>query len=166
MTQEAAPTPNEPEVRIIRATNELKLKVGGGGFSKIAVNNAEKRLDNASAVFPVAAEHDMTLIQDALRMIEDENVNFYEVLRKIRGACIELKSHSIMFKFPLVGKVAESLYEFCDKITAFTPLIIQVIALHLKTLKIAIDQGPRAIMPTDHKSLLVGLEMACSKALS
>jgi hypothetical protein len=165
MTQEPTPHSADDNVRIIRATNELKLKVGGGGFSPIAVMNATKRLENSSNLFPLTAEHDLELIQEALRMIEEE-ANFYEIIRKIRGACNELKSHSAMFKFPLVGKVADSLYDFCEKVTEFSPLIIQVIALHLKTLKIAIDQGPRAITAQDNQSLLVGLEMASTKALS
>ncbi|MDB5478685.1 MAG: hypothetical protein JWM96_1180 [Alphaproteobacteria bacterium] len=155
---------DQPEVIIIKASQELKRKAGTGGFDPAAIKNAETRLEAASLMFPAAAEQDISLIEEALELIAAKKP-WKDIKLTIQAATVELKSHSIMFRFPLVTVIAESLLRFCGGLTEIQPLAGEVIGLHLKTLRIAINQGPRAITDNDRVALLSGLEKASAKVL-
>jgi len=155
---------SDKSVKVIRATYEAKQKVGGGGFDDKMIFAAEKRMKDAAEIFPSAAKHDMDKLDVILGEIRKGNVSDDLVLR-IKTSAHEIKVNGQMFQYPLVSAVAESLVMFCQTIKLFSPLAIEVVALHLKTLKIALDQGPRAIIERDRVEILSGLEKACAKAL-
>lgn len=157
-------TDQSDDVRIVKASYSLKQKAGDGGFSAAAVKAATQRLESAVELFPSVAAADLAAIEQALAMIQSGDLS-KAVLTKVYAACIELKSHSSMFNFPLVTSVADSLCVFLDSIENVSMTIREIIALHLQTLKIAIAQGPRAITEKDKAELLAGLEKACAKAL-
>jgi len=159
MTQDA-----DKPVKVVRATYEAKQKVGGGGFSDKMIQAAEKRMKDAAEIFPSAAKHDMDKLNAILAEIRNGNVS-QELVLRIKTSAHEIRVNGQMFQYPLVSAVAESLVSFCEAIKTLSGLPVEVIALHLKTLKIALDQGPRAIMERDRVELLSGLEKACAKAL-
>ena len=151
-------------VKIIRATYELKIKAGTGGFAPEAIAAAEKRLAEAVTLFPVVAKKDLGEIEKILLELEQGNVS-QELLLRVYSSATELKLNSQMFRYPLVTAVSESLCAFCESVVKASPLIAEVIALHLRTLKIAIEKGARAITDQDRVELLNGLEKANAKAL-
>lgn len=159
------PSKELPEnVRIVKASYALKHKAGYGGFDPHAMKVAEKRLNEAANIFPTVAAGDLTIIEKALEAIHENGLS-REVMRTVFAAAVELKSHSAMFKFPLVASVADSLCVFLDAVQNMSSDVREIIELHLKTLRIAIAQGPRAITEKDKIELLDGLEKACAKAL-
>jgi hypothetical protein len=153
--------------RIIKPPNALKHKVGNGGINDKAAAMAERRLDNSAEIFPTIAANEMKIIEEALASIEKGDTS-EDVMMRVYAACIELKSHSAQFKFPLVTAMADGLCNFLDAIGTINPIATAtaVISLYLKTLKIAIAQGPRAVEERDRVELLSGLERACQKALA
>lgn len=157
-------TDQPDNVRIVKASYALKHKAGDGGFAPEAVKAATQRLENAVEMFPTIAAGDLEAIEEALKAIRLGDLS-KDILNKVYGACVELKSHGSMFQFPLVTKVAESLCAFLDAIEKTSTTIREIIALHLETLKLAIAQGPGAITEKDKAELLSGLEKACAKAL-
>ena len=154
----------EDEAKIVRATYDLKMKVGGGGFKTDAIQRAEKRLADAKTIFPSAAKHDIDKLDLILDEVRKGNVSA-DLIEKIKISAQEIRVNGQMFQYPLVSAVAASLYEFCEAIQTLSPITIEVIALHLKTLKIALGEGPRAITPRDRDELFTGLEKASAKAL-
>lgn len=151
------------EAVIIKAFHTLKIKTGPGGFDPYAIIKASKRLESSAHLFPQVASHDISLIEDVLHMMRDEDSAL--ALKKMLAPCVELKAHSAMFNFPLVTQVAGSLLDFCMRLSELTPIARDVASEHLRALKIAIEEGPRAITPEDHVNLLQGLEKAVHKAL-
>jgi hypothetical protein len=151
-------------VKIIKATYELKIKAGTGGFAPEAIAAAEKRLTEAVTLFPVVAKKDLNEIEEILIQLEKGNFS-QELLLRVYSAATELRLNSQMFSYPLVTAISESLCVFCENVTKASALISEVIALHLRTLKIAIEQGARAITDRDRVELLSGLEKANAKAL-
>jgi 5,10-methylene-tetrahydrofolate dehydrogenase/methenyl tetrahydrofolate cyclohydrolase len=169
MSEQNSPRPeivfsDAPEVHISKATNLLKKKAGSGGFDPRAVAAAEKRMAEAANLFPKIAASDIEVISYALRQLEHATQT-KEWMERIQWAAAELKSNSIMFQYPLVAAVAQSLCEFFEKSKALTALGREVVALHLQTLRIALEQGPRAVTKNDETQLLSGLGKASAKAL-
>lgn len=150
---------------IIKAFHALKIKTGPGGFDPHNVIKASRRLENSAHLFPQIASNDISLIETTLELVQDDQANSEELLKKILASCVELKAHSAMFQFPLVTQVSESLLTFCLALTAISPIVRDVISEHLRALKIAIGEGPRAITPDDRDVLLQDLEKAVKKAL-
>lgn len=150
--------------RIIKASYVLKIKVGGGGFCPKDLDKAKNTLAQAVHMFPAIAEQDVNRIRKTIYQVQQDG-DQDAAIGAIQSAAAELLSHSLMFRFPLVGMVAESLVTFCEKITHITDLAAEVIFLHLRTLQIAIDEGPRAIREDDRAELLDGLHRACDSTL-
>lgn len=169
MTERQSDTETETvtprEVVIIKAFHALKIKTGPGGFDPYNVAKASQRLENSAHIFPQAASHDITLIEKTLEMIHDDQTQSKVMLKKILASCVELKALSTMFQFPLVEQMADSLLSFCFALKDMTPLARDVVSEHLRVLKIAIAEGPRAITPKDREVLLDGLEKAVQKVL-
>lgn len=169
MSEQESGTTGTPQddVRIIKAFHALKIKTGPGGFDPYNIAKATRRLESSTHLFPQAALHDIHLIEETLRLLQQNQApeNSKELLRKILASCVELKAHSTMFRFPLVAQVTETLLEFCFALDDISPLAREVISEHLRALKIAIAEGPRAITPEDHTNLLDGLEKAVRKTL-
>ncbi len=155
---------SEPEAKILKANYTLKQKAGDGGFSPEAVRAAMNRMESAVDLFPTIASGDLEAIEQALKIIRTGDIS-KPVMDKVYSACIELKAHGTMFRFPLVTMVADSLCVFLDSIQNMSMIVREIIELHLQTLKIAIGQGPRAITDKDKVELLNGLQKACAKAL-
>lgn len=158
-------TDGPEEVTIVKASYQLKIKVGHGGFEPEKIARAEKRLHESSHIFAEAAEPDLHLIEKTLVTIDRDEPMTPDALQSVIAGCVELKSHSIMFRHPLATTVAESLLQFCKAVKMTSPLIREVVALHVHALKIVIKKGqnPNAY---DSKNLLEGLHKACEKALN
>lgn len=151
------------DVTIIKAGYELKIKAGSGGFSPVAIAAAERRLEEAKSSFPTIARRDIQEIEEILLLLEQGEIS-KSLLWRVYAAGLELKLNSQMFQYPLVTAVSDSLCKFTDSVSLMSDLAAEVIALHLRTLKIAIEQGPRAITEQDKVELLSGLEKASEKA--
>jgi hypothetical protein len=156
-------TDNE-RIKVVRATYEIKQKAGSGGFDAKAVQYAEGRLKNAAEIFPSAAKHDLDKLDMILKELLGGNLS-EELIAKTKASAHEINVNAQMFSYPLVSAVAESLVSFCTAVKKISPLSVEVVALHLQTLRIALGKGPRAITGQDKAELLDGLERAGAKAL-
>lgn len=171
MTEKLQPdVPNKvKEAVIFKAFYGLKIKTGPGGFDPMNVKKAERRMKNAVHLFPQVASGDIALVEEMLEKLSSDNVLDQHAAitlhENIIASIVELKAHSTMFQFPLVTEILENLLPFCLTLTHVTPLACEVITEHFRALKVAIDQGPRAITPQDHKDLLLGLKQAVAKVL-
>lgn len=153
------------DVKVTKASFTLKKKAGSGGFDPRALALAEKRLADAKKMFPTIAAGDIEAITYALKQLEHATQT-KEWIDRIQWAAAELKINSAMFQYPLVTEVTSSLYEFLAKMKTLTPLGREVIALHLQTLMLAMEQGARPVTQDDKTNLLYGLGKAVEKALA
>lgn len=151
-------------VRVEPKSFSLRKKAGTGGFDPKAIAAAEKRLADAKNMFPKIAAGDIDVISYAVSQLEHATQT-KEWMERIQWAAAELMSNGTMFQYPLVGAVAQSLYNFMGKATNLSTLGREVILLHLHTLRVALEKGPRAITKEDQSELLDGLAKACAKAL-
>lgn len=164
MTTEEKPAPTKRKPIIIKAVHKLKIKTGPGGFDQRNIMMARKRLAEAAHMFPAVAAQDLTMLDEAL-LSAKSGADSIETKQRILAACTEIKAHSVMFQFPLVAEIAESLILFCDNLKMYSDVAYEVIAEYLKALRIAIGEGPRAITPHDRDSLLQDLSKATDKVL-
>ena len=165
MTRKTISNPDEKAfTKIIKASYVLKIKAGEGGFCPKDLKKAKHTMAQAVHMFPSIAEQDVNRIRETIYQLRRDG-DQDAAISAIQSAAAELLSHSLMFRFPLVGMVAESLVVFCERITHVTDLAAEVILLHLRTLQIAIDEGPRAIREDDREELLEGLHRACESTL-
>lgn len=163
---------------IVKAFYGLKIKTGTGGFDAMNVKKAERRLANAAHIFPQVAADDLMLIEEMLERHTSQQQNLQptsdaateqegdcDLHENIVSSLVELKAHSTMFQFPVVTEILDNLLPFCLSLTQLTPLARDVIHEHLRALKVAIAQGPRAITEQDRTELLSGLKQAVAKVL-
>lgn len=167
----AVKTPKDPI--IVKAFYGLKIKTGTGGFDAMNLKKAERRMENAAHLFPQVAADDLDLIEEMLERQSAQHVTGVAtdddqaraIHEHIVSSLVELKAHSTMFQFPVVTEILDNLLPFCLSLTHVTPLARDVITEHLRALKVAIAQGPRAITEQDRTELLSGLKQAVAKVL-
>lgn len=152
------------DVKIEKASLNLKRKAGDGGFDPRAIAMAERRLSAAKDLFPKIAAGDIDVITYALSQLEHATQT-KEWFERMQWAAAELKANSVMFQYPLVARVAESLCEFFELAGDINLLGREVISLHLKALQIAMEKGSQAVTEEDEVELLSGLAKASMKAL-
>jgi len=155
---------SQKDVVITKASYDLKIKVGTGGFDRDAIVRAEVRLNDARHSFPEVAALELGAIEEALEMVRHEAQQISGT-KKLVSACVELRALSSMFQFPLVGEIAEGLLQFCISLKIVTPLANDMIKEYLNAFRISLNEGPRTVRPHDRDVLLHDLEKAAQRVL-
>ncbi len=150
------PTAAQPRIDFVESTQSerKRFSFSKGGFDPQAVAAAEKRLAEAAAMFPKIAAGDLDVIAYALGQLEHAT-QIKQWLERMQWAAAELKSNGDMFQYPLVGAIAHSLYTYLESNSDVSvETARRIVALHLKTMRDALEKGPGAITADDYATWL------------
>lgn len=144
MQQQSVTTAVSQKPQFIKPENNIKKKVGYGGLNPNVLNRAEDRLQNNNVDFkPVAAEY-LTEIDIALQGMSDIKNDQAAVKKRLHvmiEPVMQIKAHSAMFKFDLLGMIADSFLRFLEnKKVADTKTAALSIEFY-KTMKLLVDQN-------------------------
>lgn len=98
------------DATFIPARKELKDKVGDGGLDEAIIQQAQKKIDDNPIDFKPAAAEYLSKIKGVLCALDapdltDDRIN--SQLAALIEPVMQLKAHSGMFKFSLLGQVAD-----------------------------------------------------------
>lgn len=130
--------------QFIKPENNIKKKVGYGGLNPNVLNKAEDRIQNNNVDFkPVAAEY-LAEIDAALKNISDIKVDQAAVktrLQAIIEPVMQIKAHSAMFKFDLLGLIADSFLRFLENKKIADAKTASLSIEYYKTMRLLVDQN-------------------------
>lgn len=129
---------NKPaEAQRIQPPNDLRLKVGGGGFGGIDANalaKAEAALKSLSAQFDTWLDDEMAKL-DAARAAIDAGGHTVETAEALYMRAHDLKGLGGTYGFPLVTRVAASLCKLTDKAETRLMAPLYLIDAHIHAVK-------------------------------
>lgn len=165
MTQEK--TQNR-QAMFITPDNLMKGKVGDGGLSEDVLKRAQSLLDSNMTDFKPFAENFLASIAETVQHAEgiadlhDLPAEQNEVLlNTILYPALELKSHSAMFKYPMIGRMAGDLVHFLEHVKGLNAETLDIVKAYQKTMSlVAIGAIPRE-ETKDGENLCAELNQAC-----
>jgi hypothetical protein len=162
MSQMHTPTPPS-NIAVSYPTNNLKQKLGNGGFEYQRLLKAEQRLRATRQDFPSMAQRELHRINSALYNLKDESLSASEkdtLLRNIFVASVDLKSNSSMFTYEVTEKIAESLQFFTEHLGAYHPDALSVVDIHYQALLHVFERGHDFIIEPQREEIMKKLQSA------
>jgi chemotaxis protein histidine kinase CheA len=156
MTDE--PTPSAT-VKIFQPDNNLKKKLGHGGFDTRNIEKAEQRLLAARTEFPSIARRELHMINASLLALYDPA----HLLKEIFAAAVDLKANGGLFSYDVISAIADSLMDFTENLTEPNVNSLMIMQLHYDALQLVFEQGHDAMTVEQRDEMLDGLRKAVDK---
>ena len=128
-----------PSVRYLNAPDALREKATrdeepAAGLDPTRVAAAEAVLAARALHYPVTALTDVDLLASDLSRAQNKVTERVRALRAISSTAHSMRCHGTTFGFPLVTKIAMSLYDYASK-AAGTDEQLEVIEAHVEALR-------------------------------
>ena len=154
-------TPAEPKV--IKADKSLQAKIGSGPLDTKTVEKCQAVMDNNNVDFtPMAMEY-LGKLAEAIQTAKDPNVNMKEAVGNMTAPVMQLKANAAIFKYNLVGNLANVMLSFLEGIKELDKDAIAIVEAHHKTLTAIITKKMRGDGGAFGQQMLEELKSACKR---
>jgi hypothetical protein len=118
--------------------NQLKEKVGSGGFDEMAVVKAQDQIKNNKVDFrPIAA--DLLIQMDkAIADAKSGAARDAVAVREIMTPAMELKAQGTLFHYPLVSEISNILVNFLETVTSMDADALEIVAAHKTSINVVL----------------------------
>lgn len=131
----AAMVDQAKKARVIKANTILQAKVGLGPLDNKVLDRCEDVMENNKIDFaPVAREY-LMLLEDSIQQTREGKYDHIVAIESMTGPVMQLKAHASMFRYTLVGKLANIMLSFLESVEAIDDDVISIVEAHHRTLK-------------------------------
>jgi hypothetical protein len=120
--------------RIITPRHILREKIGSGGIDPIKLQHAQDYLDNNDVDFEPYAHEFLHRLDRAIAEARNVPTPDRTVINKIIRPIVDLKANGSMFKYKLLGEVAEILMNFLEEIQKLDKDAFNLLDVNYKTM--------------------------------
>jgi hypothetical protein len=135
MTADSAEKSVRKKARIIKASTLLQAKVGLGPLDEKTLRRCQDVMDNNKVDFAPLAREDLNRLYTVIRQAQDGDMNRNEAARAITGPVMRLKAHASLFRYPLIGALANIMLGFLESLTEMDKDALEIVDAHHQTLK-------------------------------
>jgi hypothetical protein len=139
MAEDSPAQKKATKAQLVVPPNQLKEKVGDGGFDEKIVVRAQDQIKNNTVDFkPIAAE----LIAQLDKAIADARSGATKgatALREIMAPTMELKAQGSMFHYPLVSEISNILVNFLETLTVMDADALEIVTAHKTSITVALS---------------------------
>jgi hypothetical protein len=130
----------EKKARMIKASTLLQAKVGLGPLDEKVLNRCQDVMDNNKVDFAPLAREYLATLGDVIDQARAGELNRDRAMHAITEPVMQLKAHASMFRYTLVGDLANIMMSFLESITEIDSNVIDIVDAHHKTLKTIISK--------------------------
>lgn len=165
--KEAVKRGQSEDIQVVSPTNDLKDRVGAGGFDPIKLQKAEKRFEDAAIAFSTVLDFEVQKIKPALATLRDtsKEAEHKKALLTIRAAAFDLRDTATMFKNPFVSEIAGSLFDVMNGLKNVSPTLLDAIDVHYNTFQLALTHNIQSSTSAESRQILTGLQKVRDKAM-
>lgn len=151
------------KVRIIKATRDLQGKAGVGDIPPEKIMRAERAIERDTTDFTQIAVPFLEQLHDGIQRARGVAGESQDLLEALTNPVMQLKANGRMFKYDLVGMLANIMLGFLEHVIELDSDIIDIVEAHHRTLELIVrkqmsgDGGPGGAM------LRTELENACAR---
>lgn len=155
---------NKPE--LITPPNTLKNKVGTGGPGAVdldALERAEAVIASLTDNYLEWVQDDLKKLDDAYRILKTERDNDKENIDRVFQIAHDIKGQGGSFGYDLMTVIGNSLCRFTEDKETMNDAEINVVQLHIDTMKLVIANNMKDDGGTEGAKLLKGIELVVAK---
>ena len=147
------------KVEVIEAPNTLQAKVGGKlpAVDEEAIARAEQALENLKTEFADWITEDIEKLVAARKSVTDHNAS-EESVEHLKLTAHDLKGLGQTYDFPLVARLAASLYDLLENLPIEVELPEKLVDAHVEGIRAMVRLGIRTDDDASGKALATELE--------
>lgn len=123
------------KARMIKANTILQAKVGLGPLDDKVLSRCQDVMDNNKVDFTPLAKEYLTGLWDALEHTREGRHTHKDAVIAMTGPVMQLKAHASMFRYTLVGGLANIMLGFLESVEEIDADALDIIEAHHKTLR-------------------------------
>lgn len=148
--------------KLIPANNTLSQKIGTGRISTLAIERAEREIEENDVDFAPLGLEFLKNLDTALKNISSEG-NVEEQKQTIIKPVMELKANAQIFHYELVGNLAGIMLSFIESITTLDKDAIAITRGHHDSLKLILTKKMKGDGGANGKTMITELKDACTR---
>lgn len=126
------------QAKVIKANFELQQRVGSGPLDEKKVAECERIIQENNIDFTPMATEFLGKLQQAIQFARAPGVDPVQAKQKMTQPVMELKANAAIFKYDLVGTLANVMLSFLEAVKTIDNTVIQIVEAHHKTLTIIV----------------------------
>jgi hypothetical protein len=163
MTVEIAET---KKPRVIKANYMLQAKVGSGPLDAKKVEACERVMQENTVDFAPMAKVYLDALADAIDKAQSGELALKEAVAAMTSPVMELKANAAIFRYNLVGNLANVMLSFLEAIKELDKTVIEIVTAHHKTLSAIIIKKMQGDGGLYGKQMEQELKDACKRYFS
>lgn len=160
------PITTPPNVKVIKADTLLQSKIGSGPLDAATVARCQDVIDSNNYDFAPLARDYLQTLRDAITEIRDNAISTEAAVQKLTEPVMQLKAHAAMFRYALIGNMANIMLSFLEAIKSVDEDVIQIIEAHHQTLTAIVAKKMEGDGGTYGRQLEDELKSACKRYFS
>lgn len=147
--------------KLVLPKNELKAKVGNGGFTEENIEKAQTALEDNDIDFrPIAARY----IEEVSKALKDFNPQkSKETLLQVLDPLMQLRAQGSLFHYPSITAVSDVIVDFLDFHEKMDEQIIEIIQAYEKTAHLLLSRTIKKDNDKICKAFIAELKGACER---
>jgi hypothetical protein len=163
MTKKSKEQEDADRAKMVVPPNELKEKVGDGGFDEKMITRAQHKIEkNAFDFLPIAAPL-MGLMDQAIADIRSGALQGEMALRTILHPVMQLRAQGGMFHYPLVTDICDILANFLETVKAPDKDVLEIVLAHKTALNVVLTQKLKDGQDKTGRALCTALTDSCER---
>ncbi|MBV6631695.1 MAG: hypothetical protein KI792_01535 [Alphaproteobacteria bacterium] len=153
------------DVEIIKPSNRLKNKVGGGGnakFSAKVIERTEKAVASRGEDYLAKVREDIQQLRELVKKAAGGEVT-PALIQEIAMTAREVKGEAATFNFPLLSHFGDGLFKFTDGMSDLSTKRLAVVQAHVDAMSAVLSHNMRGEGGPVGQQLKKGLDIAIEK---
>lgn len=151
------------KANIIKASYKLQHKVGAGPLDEEKVKESQKVIEENNVDFAPLALDILDRLNKAVQKAQTDNTNMSEIKAILTAPVMELKANAAIFKYALIGNMANIMLSFLETITQMDNDAVEIVKAHHNTLHMIVVKKMSGDGGAGGKMLLKELQQACDR---
>ncbi len=152
--------------RVIKANYVLQAKVGSGPLDAKKIEVCEKIMEANTVDFAPMAKIYLDALAAAIFNAQKGEISLEEARAAMTSPVMELKANAAIFKYNLIGNLANVMLSFLESIKQLDKTVIEIVNAHHKTLTAIILKKMQGDGGVYGKQLEQELRDACRRYFS
>jgi hypothetical protein len=125
---------DKKQPRVIKANYVLQAKVGSGPLDQKTVDACQEVMDNNDVDFAPLAMEFLDKLSVAIKHAKSDGADLKTTIQEMAQPVMQLKANAAIFKYDLIGKLANVMLSFLESVRALDKTVIEIVDAHHKTL--------------------------------
>lgn len=154
---------SKEKANIIKANFKLQHKVGAGPLDERAVAASQEVIETNQVDFAPLALEILERLDQAVKIAQKNDVSMQQIKTLITSPVMELKANAAIFKYNLIGSMANIMLSFLETISNMDKDAVEIVKAHHNTLHMIVVRKMSGDGGAGGSMLLKELQQACDR---